>query len=75
MDAKQALTLSQTLPDAFLALLKRMPKIERNSLLTELRTEFPKEYAAWYSPEVQAYLRYLDALDSKIPYRANELPL
>lgn len=61
MDAKQALTPSQTLPDAFLALLKRMPKIDRNALLAEMKTEFPKEYAAWHSSEVQAYLGFLDA--------------
>lgn len=50
-------TLSKNLPDVLAALLKRMPPLERQQILTEFEEKHPTEFKQWYRPDVKKYLQ------------------
>ncbi len=55
MDIENISTLSSTLPHVLEALLKRMPPAERNQILKEFESRYPKEFKNWFTADVKAY--------------------
>jgi hypothetical protein len=47
MDTEKARTLTKNFPDVMLALIQRMNPEEREELLSEFQTKFPKDFQAW----------------------------
>jgi len=56
MDSEKIPTLAKNFPDVLLALLKRMSAAERAAVLKGFEAQAPKDFGAWYTPDVESYL-------------------
>lgn len=56
MDEQNIPTLAKNFPDVLLALLKRMPAVERKETLQKFQSDFPKDFNRWYTAEMASYL-------------------
>lgn len=58
MDSEKIPTLAKNFPDVLLALLQRMSAAERETVLKDFEAQSPKDFKAWYTPEVEVNLNF-----------------